>query len=148
MPDPQKLFDVINSSDDDQVALTVIKKHLADYPAPESLCTVGFQGKQAAHATHSFGYHTQVAEPVVPGSSLFSAALSKNYPRTAAYLLQTLGMPLLLKTNDNKENGFHAVARFHDGDFKKWFLAESCAANSATITNEYKSAVNEVTAEG
>lgn len=142
MVDPQKLFEILKS-EYDLTAKQSLEKIFQDDIDTEELLAAGFKPQQSsstAYSAYSSGNDSEIKD-----SSLFYYALIGGKYHSAAYLLSRLGPRILLKSNDKKENGFHAVAKCYDSDFRKWFLLESCVVAMTHLTDEFKKAINQIT---
>lgn len=147
MVDISKLFESLrNKSDQDAKAdLALALKDTADHPA---LRNAGYRVAQSNNPqvfSYSGGGGMSSNDSDLKEASLFYVAMVKNKLYCAALLLQQLGVEALVKATDLNENGFHAVARCDNQDFKTWFFTESVVATHTQLTNQYKELINKIT---
>lgn len=146
MIEVNKLFDLVSSNSSDLDIRKEIIEQLQEPLEFPALCQAGSKSVAASSAQMGFGFQGVNNDTIPKDSSLFMIALIKNKPLTASIILEKLGHGVLAKTNEKGENGFHAVAKFDNTDFRKWFFTNSCAVSrSVLVAEEFKSALNAVT---
>jgi ankyrin repeat protein len=145
MIDPQKIFDLLKSNRSDESIQQELIGLLQDPLDIPILRIAGLKNTQSAPAA-MFGYGGgNQSEAEVKETSLFAFALAKNKPLSAAILLQALGIEVMLKKNEQGENGFHTVAKCEHAFFKQGFFTESCVAVCGSLSDQLKASINALT---
>lgn len=155
MVDIVKLFEILKSKSDVE-AQAEIASLLHDETDFKALLEAGFKVPQTNNNNTGynggFGFSgnqsnqsNSASDADLKECSLFAYALAHNRYHAAGFLLTRLGVKILLKMNDKKENGFHAVAKSDNTEFRMWFLKDSIAATMAQADPElFKTPINQV----
>jgi ankyrin repeat protein len=145
MQDIIKLFEIIKNTRSDNDAVTELGKHLDTPHEYPPFVTAGYKPASTSSTAVFSGYNSSSNnDSDHRESSLFAYAVSQNKLNTAAMLLQRLGVDILLKTNDKKENGFHAVANCSNEIFRLWFFRESNVSTLTQLSDQFKALINQI----
>jgi len=142
MGDPTKLFDIFKTKSDAD-ALAELNKFLKEESDISHWAAIGL--KQTASTAGFTAFGATANDTNHAESSLFQYALELKCYQCASLLLEKVGLPILYKSNVNKENGFHTVAKLNHEDFRSWFFNQSCLSHIPQLNEVTIQAVNQIT---